>query len=144
MTAATKWPNVTILSDRPAKGGRKVNGNVGEGTIMPDEPDKIYVNAPGWYGEWPVEETDVPKQIADKAAVKNVANLPADTELDAFSEGYERLIQKLTEFNPDLANVTRESHPTLITREGRYLRLPTLEEFQGTFRDLQDMGLIEG
>lgn len=63
-----RFPSVTVLSERPAATGKVVKGKSGQGTIMSDEPNVVYVTSlpnetPAWYGHWPLAETDLAEVI---------------------------------------------------------------------------------
>ena len=73
-----KVGKATVNSKLPAKAGGVVTGQVGQGYIFADEPDKIYVAGDGWFGSWPLTEVSYrepgenPERVVVTAANANI------------------------------------------------------------------------
>jgi hypothetical protein len=119
-----KIPSVTITSSRPDMNGVDCNLKKGEGTVMDDEPDWVYVSGrfvsgEGWvefYGKWRKSETDIDYRIR-----------LAETER---AEKERRL--KAASNNDRL----------LLSGNGTYYRVPTVSEFMMTWDELREADLV--
>lgn len=146
-----RFAEVRVLSARTDRRGNSRLNQAGEGTVLSDDPDTVHITATTWYGEWPVDETDIPQQrakrlekarIAEELAVdraealEKMANIPG---LADGSEAYKFLIEKLTE-----QGVSWKGDSTVLVRkDGSYTRLPTENEAAMDFMELEMKGLVE-
>lgn len=143
-----KYLSVTITSERPATTGGRYRSQSGEGVVLSDEPDTVYVTGKGWYGSWPVDETDVPILRAEAKAREETARLAS---LPAFAPdnmvpmvtldvAYDRLTGALKAASPGIEHVTTSY---LLTQDGKYIRLPSKDEFSKTFDELDRDGKVQ-
>lgn len=131
-----KFAKVTITSHRLDRGGVDRHNQFGEGVILDGE---VWVTGDNFFGAWPEDETDVAQLRKWRDNPENEST--NDTEQDA----YTYLIAKLEEQGvrpEDLPEGSKAGKIALVTADGRYLRLPTREEFTLSLEQLHEKGLV--
>jgi hypothetical protein len=145
--SAQRYPIVVIQSERAAKNGMSVKGLSGQGVILPDDPDTVYVTTDTWYGDWPLDETNIPalrKAEEDRRKrEEELAKRKEKIESGDAKDAYERLVEKLKEANPSIPVPDYSTRSYLLTRDGRYVRIPTPDEFTKGFAELDGEGKVE-
>ena len=142
-----RFPRVTVQSGRPDSTGRPRFGEHGEGVILDDDLDTVYITADGWYGEWPVTETDIVSiRQAREAERKSREDHTIGDDTTAELNAYEYLLRQLQQQGLKVAEKDGEVKAktvALIDKRGNYLRLPSIDEFRMDFDTLQKEGLVE-
>lgn len=153
-----RYSEVRVLSARTDRRGISRTNQVGEGTVLSDDPDNVHISGKDWYGEWPVDETDIPsqreraemkRQIAEelerdrKNAIRDVPGLaPTYASMAVLHDApsaYVFLIEKLTEMGLEWG----VENTVLVRDDGSYLRLPSEEEASMDFTELERKGLVK-
>ena len=132
-----RFDKVTILSHRLDKSGMDRFQQFGEGVLLDGE---VWVTGETFFGAWPEDETDIEglRKWRD-----DPGNIPTnDMEQDAYSYLVEKL--ETQGIKPeDLPDDGKAGKIALVTTDGRYLRLPTREEFTLSLQQLQEKGLVK-
>jgi DNA-directed RNA polymerase specialized sigma54-like protein len=140
-----KYPRVTVQSTRPDSTGRNRFGQTGEGVVLDDDTSIVYVTGKDWYGEWPVQDTDVAAiRQAREAARKSREEATIGDEATAELNSYEYLLRQLQQqgLSPT-ANSSGNKTVALVDSHGNYLRLPSIDEFRLNWDELTRKGLVK-
>lgn len=138
---AEKYQVVKVTSHRSAKGGQDVFGKDGVGVVLNDDLDTVYVNGTGWYGDWPIAETNVPL-LRDLERIRELEKANTVEPNDPRA-GYENLVAVLQGMDPNIPAPDVNTRSYLVTKDGKYLRIPNRDEFTKSFVDLKAEGLVQ-